>query len=417
MSDIRDIIERTEPETAPVVHTPAFATPAPPKPPAPKREKFVGFVADDASAATLHQALSPAFPQGCRLHVVDFRTTIKLLAGMTTPEIILIDLTGEVQPINAMMDLAEVVQAGTIVLAVGNAASVTFYRTVTKGMGVREYLAKPLTVAAVQRNFLELTRAEIEQAAIAPRGGRLIAVTGVRGGAGATMVAANLAWIIGAEMHRHTVLLDSDLHTGTTALALNVKHDKGLVTALETPERVDQLLIQRSTSAADERLHVLAAMESLTKDITHAKRGAASLSQALRARYNFVIADAGARLTPFSRDLLHLAHQRIVVLDPTMVALRNHERLMSLPGGPMQSPQAILVLNRAGSPGGLTQSFMEQNLGQKFDAVIPDLPRIVQRAEKFGQPAVQTRGALRAGIQKLAGLLGARALEDPSAAA
>ena len=63
---------------------------------------------------------------------------------MPTPEVILVDLSEEEQPINALGELAEVVEPGTIVLAIGAIQNVNFYRTVTKGLGIREYLAKPL---------------------------------------------------------------------------------------------------------------------------------------------------------------------------------------------------------------------------------------------------------------------------------
>jgi len=413
MTGIKDIIAQQNAEEKPV-HNRAFAAPAAPKPVAPRREKFIGFVKDEPSATILHQALASSFPQGNHFHIVDFRASLTMLAAMTTPEIVLVDVSGEDQPLNAMMDLAEVVEAGTVVLAIGETHNVNFYRTVTKGMGVREYLAKPLTVESVQRNFLELTKAELAASAAAPRGGRMIAVTGVRGGVGTTTIASNLAWMIGTEMHRHTVLLDADLHMGTAALGLNVKHDKGLAIALEAPDRVDQLLIERSTQAAGERLHVLAAMETLTKDIAYNKRGAGTLVQALRARYNFVVADAGARLTPFARDLLYTAHQRLIVLDPSLLAIRNLERLLRMPSGPLQAPRPLLALNMAGTTAGLTQAFMEQTLGVRFDAVIPELPRVVPKAAKFGQPAAETKGPFRAAMQRLASALGARGLEEPA---
>jgi len=401
-------------EEAAPVRSPTFALPSAPKPVVPKRAKFIGFVRDEASATILHGGLSGAFPKGGQFHIVDFRASLSILSGMTTPEIVLVDLSGEDQPINAMMDLAEVVEAGTMVLAVGENHDVNFYRTVTKGMGVREYLAKPLTAEVVKENFLSIIKSERAPAPVA-RGGRMITVYGARGGVGTTTVATNLAWMIGTEMHCHTVLLDADLHAGTVALSLDVKHDKGLSIALETPERVDNLLIERSTQQAGERLHVLAALESLNREFVYNNKGAEILVQALKSRYNFVMADAGAQLTPFARDLIFLAHQRVIVLDPTVVSIRNTQRLLDMPGGPMQAPRAVLVLNLAGEVGGLSQANMEQTLGAKFDAVIPDLPRIVPKAAQFGKPAAETRGPFRNGIQALAQAVGARVLEPAAA--
>jgi pilus assembly protein CpaE len=293
-----------------------------------------------------------------------------------------------------------------MVLAIGETRDVSFYRSATKGMGVREYLPKPLTRQAVERHFLAWMRTDAEITEVM-RGGKVISVAGVRGGIGTSTIAANLAWIIGSELHRHTVLLDSDLHTGTAALALNVKATTGLRTALESPERVDQLLIERAAQPAGHRLHVLAAAEPLHTPSEYIDGGASSLCQALRLRYNFVIADAGARQMPFARDLQYLAQQRIIVVDPTMLAIRNFQKISDMARSPAQSPLSILVLNQAGHPGGLSQTTMEQTLGVRFHAVIPDLPRIMSKAAHFGEPAASLKGPFRNGILLVARAIGA----------
>ncbi len=387
----------------------SLGMPAPAPTPSPQqanRSKFIGFVSDQASAALLHEVLEPAFPKGNELHIVGFRTALNLLSGMKTPEIVLIDLTGETQPLNAMQDLAEVVEPGTIILAIGESRDMSFYREATRGMGVREYLPKPLVRASVEQHFLGRINAERDIFA-APRGGRLIAVAGVRGGAGCSTIAANLAWLIGSQLRRHTVLLDADLHTGTAALMLNVQPTTGLRTALESPERVDQLLIERAAQPVGERLHVLAATEPLSSTAQYTEGAASMLCQGLTMRYNFVIADAGARQLPFARDLQYLAQQKVIVLDPTLLAIRNFEKIARMPHGPMQSPKLILVLNHAGRAGGLSQPYLEHALGAGFQAVIPDLPRVMTKAAHFGEPAASRKGSFRDAILQVAKAVGA----------
>jgi pilus assembly protein CpaE len=367
------------------------------------RAKFIGFVRDEASAALLQECLAGSISGGKLVHVADFQASLRLLAAMTTPEVVLVDLSGEDQPVNAVMELAEVVQEGTVVLAIGEIQNISFYRTVTKGMGIREYLRKPLSREAVLRDLLPFVSAPSEAQGPA-RGGRLVAVAGTRGGVGATTLAANLAWHIATELHRHTTLLDGMLNTGTVGLHLDLPQAKGLSALLETPERVDTLLIERCMQNAADRLHVLAGVEPLEQDVKYHHESAVKFIQSIRSRYNFAVADAGARLEPFARDLLLNAQRRVIVMDPSMISIRNLERLTSLPGG--GSPP-LLVLNRAGAPGGLAQAYMEQSMGLRFDALIPDLPRIVPRTTQLGTPAAALRGPFRAGIVALAAALGA----------
>jgi pilus assembly protein CpaE len=375
------------------------------------RARFVGFVADEASAATLSDAFLPAFPHGSPFHVVPFRTALSILSRMVTPEIVLVDLSTEDQPLNAMMDLAEVVEPGTTVLMIGESRDLSFYRAAVNGMGIKEYLAKPLTKAAVVKHFLPLL------GIIAPseeirRGGRLIAITGVRGGLGTSTIATNLAWSVGHDTHRHAILLDSDLQTGTTNLTFGLPPSRGLLTALTTPERVDHMLIERVSQSAGDRLHLLAAQEQFDQEIPYTEGAAAVLIKALRQRYNFVIVDAGARHLPFARDLLHLAHQRVIVLDPSILAIRNLERLNHLPANAIHSAKPILVLNQAGRPFAMSQAFMEEKLGTKIDIVIPDLPRLIAKSEQYGEMAASIRGPFRTAIMQLAKLLGADPLLD-----
>jgi pilus assembly protein CpaE len=376
-----------------------------------ERTSFLGFVSDQASAATLHSVFDPVFPQGGGIHVANFRTTLAILSRMITPRVLLVDLTDEEQPLNAMADLSEVVEPATTVLLIGNHRDLSFYRNVVNGMGVAEYAAKPLTKESVERHFVPLIRGNVTNPALGTHG-RLIAVAGTRGGTGSSLVAANLAWLISHELHRHTLLLDSDIHTGTAALSLNTAHGQGLISALEAPERVDRMLIERIAQTVGDRLHLISSLDPLTRQVDYNSASAASLVHLLRQRYKYMIADTGSKLRPFARDLMQMAHHRITVLDPTNLSMRNLERLNTLPG---QSQKTLLVLNQAGRPGGLTQRYMEDALGVRFDAVIPDFPRVIQKAEKYGEIPASIRGPFRTAIMRLANLLGIEVATEPAA--
>ncbi len=210
-----------------------------------------------APRPSLREGLAARLSPQPKIHLAEFRTALAALGGMPTPEVLLINLSGEDQPVNAVSELAEVVAPGTTVLVIGEIHNVNFYRTVTKGMGVREYLPKPLTGAAVTQAFLPVI--VDMQAPLPPsRAGQMVTFCGARGGAGTTTVATNLAWLVGTWLHRHTAILDAELHTGTVALNCNLAVSGGLVTALETPERLDALLIERAVRRVADRVDVLA---------------------------------------------------------------------------------------------------------------------------------------------------------------
>jgi pilus assembly protein CpaE len=96
-------------------------------------------------------------------------------------------------------------------------------------------------------------------------------------------------------------------------------------------------------------------------------------------------------------------------MDPSMISIRNLERLLRLPDA---SSGTVIVLNKAGTPGGLSSVYMERVMGLRFGAVIPDLPRIVPRTTHFGTQAAALRGPFRNAIITLASTLGGTAMAE-----
>ena len=75
---------------------------------------------------------------------------------------------------------------------------------------------------------------------------------------------------------------------------------------------------------------------------------AAHLLEALRRRYNFIVADVPCHAGPFCRELLTAAHQRVLVMAPTLPAVRDALRLLALPTAAGARAPTTLVLNRLG---------------------------------------------------------------------
>lgn len=365
------------------------------------RVPVIAFVTDARTEAALRESLSEIMPGGIEFRRAGVRAAIGMLSAMPTPLTLIIDLSGEENPLVALSDLSQIVEPDVRVLVVGDREDVNFYREVTRGLGALEYLYKPLIHDVVARHFGPLlSRNAAPQDAL--HGGRLVTVTGVRGGVGASTIAANLSYYLGVDAKRHTVLLDTDLHRGMCAMLLGSKAGPGLRTALETPARIDELFVERSAQPYSDRLHVLAGEERLTEQPTYGEGGALRLADALRRRYNLVVADVPFTGQPLHRDLLHLTQQRVLVMLPTLAGIRDALRLLALPSGPAQARRAVLVLNRAGMQGGLDTRRIVDALKLQPDIVIPDLKRTVEQAASFGEPAAKASGAFRNAIRALA---------------
>lgn len=369
------------PSEVPLAELPPEQAPA-----RPDRKDIVAFVADAETESILRDGLSDAATRGVEFHRANVRSAIELLQQIATPRVLIVDVTGEGRPLTALESLSDVVEPDVHVLLIGEFNDVNFYRHATRILGVKEYLFKPVTRDMVARHFgpIIMNRSRRPESM---QGGRVVTITGVRGGVGASTIAVNLAWHLGKRANRHTVLVDADLYRGSCALLLNAKSGAGLRTALETPQRIDELFIERSSQAVTERLHVLSGEENLLEPVKYEAGAAGRLIETLRRRYNFIIIDAPFTGTELHRDLLMLGHQRILVMEPTLVAVRDSLRLLALPNGPLQVHRGLLVLNRLKRPGTLTRHQIEDALKMKIDIAIPDLPKFVENAASFGTPA------------------------------
>jgi pilus assembly protein CpaE len=365
------------------------------------RPSLVAFLADGRSEEALRDGLREHADGELDVRRGGVRAATSAMQKQITPRVLIVDVSDEDQPLSALDDLSHVVEPDVCVLVVGELNNADFYREVTRGLGAADYLPKPLTRDKVSRQFGPFVLGQTPSTE-GVLGGRAVAITGVRGGAGATTLATNLAWHFGVAMRRHTVLLDPDLYLGTAAFLLNVTPGPGLRMALETPDRIDTLLAERAAQPAAERLHVLAGEEKLGTQANHASNAASNLLESLRRRYNFIVADVPFAPVPVYRDLLDLVDQRVLVMEPTLAAVRDTLRLLTLPGGARQTQRALVVLNRVGIPGGLTRRQVEDALKMKVDVAINDLPRQIGNAATLGEPAMASSSGFRVGVHELA---------------
>ncbi len=365
------------------------------------RAPLIAFVTDADSDAILRETLLTEMGEGAEVRRGDIVAATKSLKRSSTPLALVVDVSGVDQPLTALEELALVVEPDVRVLVIGERQDAAFYRQLTRGLGVLEYLFKPLTQEMVARHLLPYLRQGSTQRDMHLRGGRVITVSGVRGGVGATTIAANLAWHLGEEARRHTVLYDADLHAGASALLLGARTTNGLRAALEHPERVDELFVERTAQPVGERLHVLAAEEKPGDAVMAQPGAAARLINMLRRRYNFVVVDLPARSAPAAREVLDMAHQRILVTDPSLAGAREMLRYAAIPNAPTQSRRAFTVLNNVGQPGLLTAEQVKEAMGEEPDLVIPWLPKVVPGAADLGEPAAGKRGPFRGAVLKL----------------
>jgi pilus assembly protein CpaE len=351
------------------------------------RLSVAAFVTDAATEAVLRDGLSDLVPEGLDIRRGAARSVISAMMRMPTPEVLIIDISGQDRPLQILTELCDVIEPATRLLVLGDTDDVDLYRHIIRNTGAIDYIFKPITLEMIGRQLAPLiTRQSL--AGDSARGGRVIAVMGARGGVGTSMVAANLAWRLGVDSNRHTVLIDADIHAGIMPDILGGKINSQLINLLEDGESIMPTSIEDITQPISSRLHLLSGRLSTQCNFAYTSGTAQTLIEALRLRYNFVVMDIPYLPLLSHRELLELAHHRLIVFDPSLASLRDTLRLLALSNGPRRLQRPTLLLNRDQRPGSLGRKQMEEGLKRKIDVVIPDLPRQlgdVQDPESFSR--------------------------------
>jgi pilus assembly protein CpaE len=363
------------------------------------RVPLLAFVSDDDTETALRAGLLNTV-DGVHVHRGTILHAIKYLAKEPTPRALVVDISGVPNPIYELDNLAAVCTPDVRVLVIGEDADVGFYRELVRNMGVAEYLHKPLTRDHVGRLFVPQIAGVTIDAATS-RGGSVVAVCGARGGVGTTTIAVNLALQLAGSTRGHVALLDLHLRQGTTALMLGVKPEGGLRIALEQPERADALFLDRVAVEVDDRLRLIAADEALDGTPAPTPDGMRRVLDLLRRRFNYIVIDMPIPATLAEMQALRGARHLLAVMVPDLVSIRDAVRLRELADA-LGNSHTTMVLNHAGTLGGLKLPLIEQGLGSKPAVQIPELAKPLARATNLGKPALGQCAPFRKAIALLA---------------
>lgn len=308
---------------------------------------FLAFASDAKDIATLkafsgtHQWGEDAIRQG------DIRTATTFLKANPSPVLLLVELPSAAEAPALLDELANVCDPETKVITIGNINEYSFYCWLMD-LGIFSYLLRPLTEAMLETAFAKSVEPPPSAAKQGKPPGKVIAVMGARGGVGATTVSLNLAGILASLTKKHIALVDIDPQEGSIALALDIEPSRGLRDALEKPDRIDSLFIERVMTKPLKNLSVLSAEESLQDMLNVHASASEMLLRELRDKFDIVILDIPRHLNTFGKQCLKQAEQVILVTELTLLSLRDALRDTDMMRESLKLKPPIIVANRVG---------------------------------------------------------------------
>ena len=220
--------------------------------------------------------------------------------------------------------------------------------------------------------------------------GRMIAVLGPKGGTGKTLTSANLAVAL-AQRGLRTAIVDLDLQFGDVGLCMGLPPDVtmynlALAGGTIDPEKLDAYLVTHPSGA-----RALLAPNRPDQAGTITVQMLQDVYGALRAESDFVIIDTPPGFTPEVIATIDASTDLVMVGMLDSLSLKNTKlglETLDLMG--YDRAKIRLVLNRAHSRVGISQSDVIAVLGREPDIFVPS-DREIPRAVNEGVPIVLAR--------------------------
>ncbi|MFF4209999.1 CpaE family protein [Streptomyces sp. NPDC001796] len=238
-------------------------------------------------------------------------------------------------------------------------------------------------------------------------GGTVVAVTGAKGGVGATVTAVHLALAVRAS-GRTVALVDLDLQSGDIASYLDVQFRRS-VADLAGIADINPRVLQDALYTHDSGIGLLLAPaegergEEVTDRVTRQVLGA------LRSRHDVVIVDCGSQMTAATAAAVEIADQAVLLVTPDVVAVRAAKRMVRLWDRLQirKAEETLTVVNRHSRGTEIQPSLVERVTGTKVArAAVPAAFKELQSVVDAGRlQDLDARSTVKQALWALAGEL------------
>lgn len=329
-----------------------------------------------------------------------------------TPNILVIEgNSARDEVIQRLDELAECCDPGTKVVVIGHYNDVALYRELM-ARGVSDYLVAPVDPIEFVRALSQLY-AGAESKAV----GRMIAVTGAKGGVGASTICHNVAFLISERFDSPTILVDMDLPFGTAGLDFNQDPATGIGDLIKAPAP-DATLLDRVLTRCTPKLSILSAPVTLENGGEPDETRLQTILDLVRAATSTIVLDVPHLWTGLARQALTSADEIILVTAPDLAGLRNTKMIYDiLRAARPNDAKPRVVINMSGVPRRLEITLNDFARAIEDDPVclIPFDPKIFGAAANNGQMLAEMSDAAKINetLVELAGVVMGRTESRP----
>ena len=276
------------------------------------------------------QRLMERCGQDRRMATVSLRITsgstaaaANMFASAPTPNLIILETAAEPHNLmNELAPLAEVCDPSTKVIVVGRYNDIGLYRELMRN-GISEYIVAPVAMAdllgAVSAIFIDPDAEPL---------GRTLAFIGAKGGVGSSTIAHNCAFGISSLFSTETVLADLDLPFGTANIDFDQDPAQGIAEAVFSPERLDEVFLDRLLAKCSAHLSLLAAPSMLDRSYDYDRAAFQPVLEILQRSVPMAVLDLPHSWSEWTRTVLSDADEVVITAVPDLANLRNAKNMV-----------------------------------------------------------------------------------------
>ncbi|WP_189375172.1 MULTISPECIES: CpaE family protein [unclassified Mesorhizobium] len=281
-----------------------------------------------------------------KVHMGGIATAIEFYQSAPTPNLILLESRSEPkQLLEQLAQLSEYCDPSSKVVVIGHYNDVGLYRELIRS-GISEYVIAPVSmtdiVSVVSSIFVDPEAEPI---------GRSIAFIGAKGGVGSSTIAHNVAWAMSSLFKSEVVVADLDLAFGTANINFDQDPAQGIAEAVFSPERVDEVYLDRLLAQCAEHLSLLAAPSTLERVYDFDSDAFSQLIDTAQRSAPLLVLDVPHVWTGWAKSILIKADEVVITATPELANLRNTKNMVDmLKRLRPNDPPPRLVINQAGVP-------------------------------------------------------------------
>jgi pilus assembly protein CpaE len=319
------------------------------------------------------------------LKVVGQATDIENFLGQPQtppPDMVLVDLDGGVSLPPWFEDLTQDLTQTPVLVCSHNREPDFLIRAMQ--LGVREFLPLPLKKADVEAAIERVWIAKRRLRSASSRQGRLLVITGHKGGVGTTSMAVNLAIALADSALDSVALVDLGRPFPDVGNFLDQSPSHTIFDLFQNLSNLDQAFLQRIMQPYEGRLAILHGCSDIKEQDFLDSESMAKVFAQLKGLYKWIIVDLSHWLDGFFMQVIREADQVLLLTELSIPDLKNLKKLWPVLQEVAPGREKLkVVINRHQKGTDLQLSDLEQVIQRPvFDLLPWDFPSLSEAITK-----------------------------------